>query len=245
MAPAFFEWLDHPDDGPYWDYLRIESRYDRVRIPVLNLSGWHDEGYGPNGAAHNFLGTRQWGGRLVIGPWTHGTPTPKKTRVGAIDFGKDAGLDYFALLLRFFDRWLKGVPNGIDREAPVRIFVMGDNVWRDETEWPLARARPTAYYLQASGRLATDPPASPSPPTATSTTRPTRSSIRTRGGSGPSTRARSRRGATCSSTRASRSRATSRSPARSRSSCGRARARATPTSWRGSSTSIRTARPTT
>ena len=161
VAPAFFEWLDHPDDGPYWDYLRIESRYDRVRIPVLNLSGWHDEGYGPNGAAHNFLGTRQWGGRLVIGPWTHGTPTPKKTRVGAIDFGKDAGLDYFALLLRFFDRWLKGVPNGIDREAPVRIFVMGDNVWRDETEWPLARAQATAYYLHASGRLATDPPTEP------------------------------------------------------------------------------------
>ena len=68
VAPAFFEWLSHPDDGPYWDYLRIESLYDRVRLPVLNLSGWHDEGYGPNGAAHNFLGTRQWGGRLVIGP---------------------------------------------------------------------------------------------------------------------------------------------------------------------------------
>jgi len=161
VAPAFFEWLNHPDDGPYWDYLRIESLYDRVRIPVLNLSGWHDEGYGPNGAAHNFLGTRQWGGRLVIGPWTHGTPTPKKTRVGAIDFGKDAGLDYFDLLLRFFDRWLKGAANGIDREAPVRIFVMGDNAWRDEAEWPLARARPTAYYLRASGRLATDAPGEP------------------------------------------------------------------------------------
>ena len=161
VAPAFFEWLNHPDDGPYWDYLRIESRYDRVRVPVLNLSGWHDEGYGPNGAAHNFLGTRQWGGRLVIGPWTHGTPTPKKTRVGAIDFGKDAGLDYFDLLLRFFDRWLKGAANGIDREAPVRIFVMGDNAWRDEAEWPLARARPTAYYLRASGRLATDAPGEP------------------------------------------------------------------------------------
>jgi putative CocE/NonD family hydrolase len=158
VAPAFFEWLGHPDDGPYWDYLRIESRYDRVRIPVLNLSGWHDEGYGPNGAAHNFMGTRQWGGKLVIGPWTHGTPTPKKTRVGELDFGKDAGLDYFALLLRFFDRWLKGVPNGIDREPPVRIFVMGDDAWRDEPEWPLARARPTAYYLRASGGLSTDAP---------------------------------------------------------------------------------------
>src|SRR5215471_5645979 len=109
VTPAFYEWLDHPDDGAYWDFLRVEARYDRVRIPVLNLSGWHDEGYGPIGATRNFAGTRQWGGRLVIGPWTHGTPTPRKTRVGALDFGADAGLDYERLLLRFFDRFLKGV----------------------------------------------------------------------------------------------------------------------------------------
>jgi putative CocE/NonD family hydrolase len=163
VAPAFFEWLDHPDDGPYWDFLRVDSRYDRVRIPVLNLSGWHDEGYGPIGAARNFAGTRQWGGRLVIGPWAHGTPTPRKTRVGAIDFGADAGLDYEGLLLRFFDRFLKGVANGIDREAPVRIFVMGDDAWRDEPEWPLARARATSYYLRACGLLATEAPADAEP----------------------------------------------------------------------------------
>jgi putative CocE/NonD family hydrolase len=161
VAPAFFEWLDHPDDGPYWDFLRIESRYDRVRIPVLNLSGWHDEGYGPLGATRNFQGTRERGGRLVIGPWTHGTPTPRKTRVGALDFGPHAGLDYEGLLLRFFDHWLKGVPNGVEREPPVRIFVMGDNAWRDEAEWPLARARPTPYYLRAGGGLSSEPPREP------------------------------------------------------------------------------------
>ena len=161
VAPTFFEWLDHPDDGRYWDFLRIEGRYDRVHIPVLNLSGWHDEGYGPGGAARNFQGTREWGGRLVIGPWTHGTPSLRKTRVGELDFGAAAGLDYESLLLRFFDRWLKGTPNGIDREPPVRIFVMGDNVWRDEAEWPLARARPTSYYLRASGRLTTEEPSGP------------------------------------------------------------------------------------
>ena len=161
VAPAFFEWLDHPDDGPYWDFLRIESRYDRVRIPVLNLSGWHDEGYGPGGAARNFQGTRTWGSQLVIGPWTHGTPTPRKTRVGELDFGPSAGLDYEALLLRFFDRWLKGIPNGIDREPRVRIFVMGENAWRDEADWPLSRAVATPFYLRAGGRLAAEPEAEP------------------------------------------------------------------------------------
>jgi len=166
VAPAFFEWLDHPDDGPFWDFLRIESRYDRVRVPVLNLSGWHDEGYGPGGAARNFGGTRQWGGRLVIGPWTHGTPTPRRTRVGQLDFGSAAGLDYEGLLLRFFDRWLKGIPNGLDREPPVRIFVMGDNAWRDEPSFPLARARPTAYHLRAGGRLTGEAPTASEPPDA-------------------------------------------------------------------------------
>lgn len=164
VAPAFFEWLDHPDDGPYWDFLRIEGRYDRVRVPVLSLSGWHDEGYGPGSAVRNFVGTQRWGGRLVIGPWTHGTPRPGRTRAGELDFGRDAGLGYDALLLRFFDRWLKGQPNGVDREPPVRIFVMGDNVWRDEPGWPLARARPAAYHLRAGGRLALEPAAAGEPP---------------------------------------------------------------------------------
>jgi putative CocE/NonD family hydrolase len=166
VAPAFFEWLDHPDDGPFWDFLRIESRYDRVRVPVLSLSGWHDEGYGPGGAARNFAGTRRWGGRLVIGPWTHGTPTPRRTRAGQLDFGSAAGLDYEGLLLRFFDRWLKGIPNGLDREPPVRIFVMGDNAWRDEPSFPLARARPTAYHLRAGGRLTGEAPTASEPPDA-------------------------------------------------------------------------------
>jgi putative CocE/NonD family hydrolase len=164
VAPAFFEWLQHPDDGPYWDFLRVESRYDRVRVPVLSLSGWHDEGYGPGGAVSHFTATRAWGGRLVIGPWTHGTPTPRRTREGELDFGPNAGLDYEALLLRFFDRWLKGSANGIDQEPPVRIFVMGENAWRDEPEWPIPRAVPTPFYLRASGRLDPSPPGTDEPP---------------------------------------------------------------------------------
>ena len=119
VAPAFFEWLDHPDDGPFWDFLRIDTRYDRVRVPVLNLSGWHDEGYGPGGAARNFVGHAPVGRPprdRARGPTAR--RRRDSTRVGELDFGSAAGLDYEGLLLRFFDRWLKGESRtGIDREA--------------------------------------------------------------------------------------------------------------------------------
>jgi putative CocE/NonD family hydrolase len=244
VAPAFFEWLDHPDDGPFWDFLRIDSRYDRVQVPVLNLSAGTTRATA-RAAPPAFAGTRQWGGRLVIGPWTHGTPTPRRTRVGELDFGSAAGLDYEGLLLRFFDRWLKGIPNGIDREPPVRIFVMGANAWRDEPSFPLTRARPTAYYLRAGKRLTSEAPLAAESPDAYAYD-PRAPVVDPPGGRlGPSTRARSRRAGTSSPIAASRSRATWRSPGRSRWSCGRARARATPTSSCACSTSTRTAGPTT
>jgi len=158
VAPYYYEWLAHPDDGPYWNFADIESKYDRIRIPALNLSGWHDEGYGPIGAARNFQGTRQNGSLLIIGPWTHGAPSLASTWEGELDFGPNAGLDYPALLLLWYDRWLKGIDNGVDKEAPVKLFVMGDNQWREEKEWPLARTRFTSYYLRSDRRLSTAKP---------------------------------------------------------------------------------------
>src|SRR5262249_48903193 len=96
--------------------------------------------------------------------------------------GKGAALDMNALRLRWFDHFLKGIDNGVEREASVRIFVMGDAApgtaaktpdgrllvggrWRDEHEWPLARTQATPYYLQAGGRLAKTPPARDEAPT--------------------------------------------------------------------------------
>jgi hypothetical protein len=158
VAPFYYDWLAHPDDGPYWDFADVEANYPRIRVPALNLSGWHDEGYGPIGAVRNFNGTRRNGSRLILGPWTHGAPSLSSTWEGELDFGPNAGLDYPALLLRWYDRWLKGIDNGVDREAPVRLFVMGENVWRDEQEWPLARTRYTSYYLRSEGRLSTSKP---------------------------------------------------------------------------------------
>jgi putative CocE/NonD family hydrolase len=112
--------------------------------------------------------------RLVIGPWTHGAQGSNVA--GEVEFGADAAIDLLAFRLRWYDRWLKGVPNGLDREPPVRIYVMGTGddsrsaagrlrhggSWRAEREWPLARARTEHLYLQPDGTLEASPPAVPS-----------------------------------------------------------------------------------
>ncbi|HEU4402769.1 MAG TPA: CocE/NonD family hydrolase, partial [Candidatus Polarisedimenticolia bacterium] len=176
IAPWYYEWLEHPDDGPYWEFADVPKAHPRITVPALNFSAWYDSNYGPLGATANFNGMRRNGAtpearrgqRLILGPWQHGDPSDHETRVGELDFGPNATLDYYGLILKWHDRWLKGRRNGIDEGAPVRLFVMGENVWRDENEWPLARARQTAYYLHSGGRantaagdgrLTTKPPA--------------------------------------------------------------------------------------
>ena len=162
--------------------------------------------------------------KLLIGPWAHLFPytSPTSTGTGEIDFGSAALVDLHETQLRWFDHWLKGVDTGILDEPPVRIFVMGDNRWRDEQEWPLARTRYTPYYLGGGGRANTADgdgtlgPACPArmPPTTSSTTPriPCRRAAAIRSSSpwASWTSARWRRAPTCSSTRARRWRPASR-----------------------------------
>src|SRR2546427_5372439 len=109
------------------------------------------------------------GQKLLIGPWQHGTSRgPGIAGDHYFGLGSDPlAIDLDGVLLRWFDCWLKGARNGIMDEPPVRLFVMGDNVWRDEREWPLARAQSVKYYLHSQGRansLNGDGALSPQPP---------------------------------------------------------------------------------
>jgi hypothetical protein len=155
VAPFYYDWLAHPPADPWWDWAELRGKYDRVHCAVLNFSGWYDEAYGPDGATTNFNGLlaarKSWSDpatRTIIGPWTHGAQDTRKS--GERDFGPSAPIDYDELILRWMDHYLRGVDNGIEKEAPVRIFVMGMNAWRDEREWPLPRAKATAFYLAAN-----------------------------------------------------------------------------------------------
>ena len=60
-----------------------------MNAAVLNLSGWYDEDYGPEGATTNFLGllaSRRSAGdprtQLLIGPWIHGVEETGITQSG-------------------------------------------------------------------------------------------------------------------------------------------------------------------
>ena len=174
LAEYYYDWLAHPEYDDYWKSLCIEDNHPRLSVPAYNIGGWYDIFLG--GTIRNFLGMRVNGGtgdarlgqKLLIGPWQHssrGTSVVGDHYFGLLADAMAADLD--GVHLRWFDYWLKGIDNGILDEPPVRIFVMGDNAWRDEQEWPLARAQNTDYYfhsggkansLRGDGELSTQPP---------------------------------------------------------------------------------------
>jgi uncharacterized protein len=152
-APFYYQWMKHPPTDPWWDFAELRGKYGQVHAAVLNISGWYDEAYGPDGATTNFngllaarRGEKDPRTRTIIGPWTHGGQ--EEHRSGAREFGLPAAIDYDELILRWMDHYVRGMDNSVGREKPVRIFVMGKNAWRDEEEWPLKRARTERYLLQ-------------------------------------------------------------------------------------------------
>jgi putative CocE/NonD family hydrolase len=158
-APYYYDWLAHPGEDDYWTQWKIENFYSQMTVPAYNLGGWHDIFLG--GTIRNFLGMREQGKtrearegqKLIIGPWAH--TVPYSNVVGEVDFGlaaAGAALDLDGMHLRWFDHWLKGINTGLMEEPPVRLFVMGTNVWRTENEWPLARTRYTNYYFHSEGK---------------------------------------------------------------------------------------------
>jgi putative CocE/NonD family hydrolase len=155
LAPYFHDWVEHERSDSYWQRWRVSDHYREMNVKGLHGAGWHDLFL--KGSIKNYLGLRTEAAtpearadqRLIIGPWAH-TPTSPEGKVGDVVFGKSAVLDMTGTVLKWFDYALKGVQNEYAGGSPVRIFVMGDNVWRDEQEFPLARTRYTRYYLHAS-----------------------------------------------------------------------------------------------
>lgn len=154
--PFYRQAVQHSLFDDFWAACSMKERYADVEAPALFITGWYD-----NLLHEMFKCFKGWttqarteGARhetkLIVGPWVHsqiGGTVP-----GDVAFGPEAQRDIPALHLRWYDRHLKGIENGIASEAPVQLFIMGRNIWRGEWEWPLARSEYRKYYLHSGGR---------------------------------------------------------------------------------------------
>jgi putative CocE/NonD family hydrolase len=162
-APYLADYLKHCTYDGYWTQTDLRTKFGEVETPMLHVGSWYDVFQYDTLTMYSGLRAKarneraRHAQRLVMGPWAHLLPysIPTSKGTGEIDFGPEAAIELHALQLRWFDHFMKGVANGVMEEAPVRIFVMGENRWRDEHEWPLARTRYTNFFLRSGGRANT------------------------------------------------------------------------------------------
>ena len=118
------DWITHDTPGPYWAALDVSESLDRITVPALHLSGWFDTYLG--GSVAGFLAmSAHLDQYLVAGPWVH---IPWGEMIGEHNLGPEALLDTDALLLRWFNHWLKG-SGEFAHEPRIRHFALGANRW--------------------------------------------------------------------------------------------------------------------
>ncbi len=162
FAPYFYEVLEHTTYDDYHKASSMLGRHRDVQIPAYIFTGWydllidHDLKHFASIRSESESEIAREHTRLVVGPWTH---LGVLDSVGQLHFGLGASTlmlelrgDITARHITWFDHWLKGIKNETADEPPVRIFVMGENRWRSENEWPLARARYTPFYFHSGGK---------------------------------------------------------------------------------------------
>ncbi|HET6143827.1 MAG TPA: CocE/NonD family hydrolase [Candidatus Acidoferrales bacterium] len=146
------DWFDHNAPGDYWGALDVSRRLNKILIPALHVSGWYDTFL--RGSVDGFVALSNCAGTefarrnqfLLAGPWLH---IPWGDRIGAADFGPEALIDTDAMLLRWFNHWLKD-SGSFANEARIRHFVLGENRWREADRFSTGADR--AFFLRSEGR---------------------------------------------------------------------------------------------
>ena len=161
-APWFPQFLRRPERDRFWQDLSVIDRPEQITVPALNIGGWFD--LFVDNTVRTFTRMRAKAGtaegrdgqRLIIGPWDHNS-------ADGVYHDRQFGLaadavacDLTGAHVAFYDRWLRGRADALAGAAPVRIFVMGVDEWRDETDWPLPNTQYTDYYLDSTGAAGTD-----------------------------------------------------------------------------------------
>ena len=150
--------VDHPAYDKFWKDVSIREHLKDIRIPVYSVGGWYDNYVESDLEAFSTLSKHNRADRILIGPWPH----VFSATFPNVSFGKESQVSLRPEQLKWFDRWLKDIDSPAPA-PPVRIFVMGINQWRDEEEWPLARARKEKFYLGPNGQLGFKPDQHPTP----------------------------------------------------------------------------------
>jgi len=147
-------WIMHPTRDEYWESACHLDKLAKARIPAFHQSGWFDgDGIGSKLNYQAMSGYGHPHQKLVLGPWGH-TDTATR-RLGDTDFGPKAIVDLQTAYLRWFDHWLKGIDNGIDREPLVSLFVMDTNEWIHGNTYPLEGTRFDKWHLGGGGKANT------------------------------------------------------------------------------------------
>jgi putative CocE/NonD family hydrolase len=157
LAPYYRDWLAHPSYDAYWKAVSIEENYAHIQVPILHIAAWYDIFLG--GSLRNYVLLKSRAGseaarngqHLLVEVGGHAGGSDQR-KIGEVDFGSAAPYDNDERLLQWYDFLLKGQANEFSGKKPVRIFAMGKNEWRDEEDWPLARAKVTKYFLHSAGK---------------------------------------------------------------------------------------------
>jgi uncharacterized protein len=153
LAPYYLDWLAHPAYDDYWRAWSIQEHYADITVPMLSIAAWYDIFQG--GSLQNYVGLKNQAGSEAARRGQHllvtlGGHAGQERKVGDVDFGAVAEFNDDDATLDWYDYLFKGAPNEF-AQKPVTIFVMGLNQWRQEDDWPLARAKNTKYFLHSQG----------------------------------------------------------------------------------------------
>lgn len=159
VAGFFYDFITNQLSEEAQQRMSIIHKYDHVDIPAYHIAGWYDNFLQATIRNYTQLDNKTKGQRLLIGPWGHGV---FGSTLGERSFGLHASGDWIdyqedltSLHIRWFDAILKEKTSSVMEEAPIKLFVMGTNVWRNEYEWPLARTNYTPYYFHSEGQANT------------------------------------------------------------------------------------------
>jgi predicted acyl esterase len=133
--PILVDILLHAHDGSYWENRRV--KYDTIKVPGYIGACWGIYGLHLPGAF------RSWENLKV----------PKRMMIGPPLYLDRPLYQLQYESLRWFDYWLKGIDTGIVEEAPIKLFVMGANEWKEANDWPLPETKWTPFYLHENGLL--------------------------------------------------------------------------------------------